>query len=231
MGANRLSSGSELLDGLLDGGYEKDIITTIYGPSGSGKTNLCMMCAIDVVKNGKKVIFIDTEGGFSISRLKQLTQKSQEVLESILFLKPTNFKEQKQAFENLKDQANEKIGLIIIDTISMLYRLELGKGEDSYNINRELGQQLAYLAEIVRKKGIPVLLTSQVYANFEDKNRVNLVGGDVLKYTSKCLIELQKAHSNKRKAVLRKHRSMAEGKEAIFEIIDAGIKEFTPNNI
>ena len=35
----KISSGIDFLDKLLEGGYDRDIVTTIYGPSGSGKTN------------------------------------------------------------------------------------------------------------------------------------------------------------------------------------------------
>ena len=53
----------------------------------------------------------------------------------------------------------------------MLYRLELGKSDDVYEVNRELGKQLCCLAEIARKKKILVLITNQVYSNFDEKFR------------------------------------------------------------
>ena len=56
----KISTGAVFLDKLLEGGYEKDIITTIYGPAGSGKTNLCILCAINTARLGKKVVYIDT---------------------------------------------------------------------------------------------------------------------------------------------------------------------------
>ncbi|MBW3023269.1 AAA family ATPase, partial [Candidatus Woesearchaeota archaeon] len=119
-----VSSGSAAVDKLLNGGYEKDVITTIYGPAGSGKTLLCLLAAISIAKT-KKVIYVDSEGGFSVMRLKQLTKEHKKVLDNMLFLKPTNFKEQKKNFEKLKNLVNDDIGLIIVDSISMLYRLEL----------------------------------------------------------------------------------------------------------
>jgi len=97
------------------------------------------------------------------------------------------------------------------------------KKEDSiHDINRELAQQVAWLTEIARKKNIPVLITNQVYANFDERDKVNIVGGDVLRYGSKCLIELQITPNNKRRAILRKHRSMSEN-ETVFEIRQEGI--------
>jgi len=219
----KISTGNNFLDKLLEGGYEKDIITTIYGPAGSGKTLLCLLALLKI--KDKKIVYIDTEGGFSIERLKQLSSDYKKVLDNILFLRPTTFKEQKNSFERLKDLINDKIGLIIIDTVSMLYRLELGKNEDIYGVNKELGQQLGYLNEITRKKKIPVLITNQVYADFENKNNVKIVGGDLLKYGSKCMIELQNGYKGVRKAILRKHRSIAEEKEIMFRIINKGIEK------
>ena len=111
----------------------------------------------------------------------------------------------------------------------MLYRLEIGKSDDIYNINRELGQQISYLTEIARKKNIPVLLTNQVYSNFDDKTRLNMVGGDILKYGSKCLIELTLDEvTRKRKAVLKKHRFLPENIEMEFKIEEKGVFQITP---
>ena len=56
---NKISTGAEFLDKFLEGGYENDVVTTIYGPSGSGKTNLCLVAAVKIVENGKKVCGIE----------------------------------------------------------------------------------------------------------------------------------------------------------------------------
>ena len=224
---NKIPTGSKVLDTMLDGGYENDVITTIYGPAGSGKTVLCLLCAINVARSGKKVVYVDSEGGFSLERLKQIashiSQDYEKILDKIIFLKPTSFAEQKKSFEKLKDIVNDKIGLIIVDTIAMLYRLELGKSEDVQDVNRELGKQISYLTEIARKKNIPVLVTNQVYTDFDNKDKVNIVGGDILKYGSKCLIELQITPNSNRRVILRKHRSLKEEKEILFKIVEGGI--------
>ena len=218
----KISSGCEMMDKLLDGGYESDVITSIYGPAGTGKTTLCLLASIQVSKT-KKIIFIDTEGGFSITRLSQLTPDYKSVIEKIFILRPTNFEEQRKAFEKLKAEVNEKIGLIVVDTVSNLYRAEYKK-EDIAETNRSLGTQLSVLVEIARKNKIPVLLTNQVYASFDDKSKINIVGGDLLNYRSKCLIELQSSHGSKRKAILRKHRSLPQ-REIVYEIKEQGLFE------
>jgi len=226
MEISRISTGSTVLDGLLDGGFEADTVTTIYGPAGSGKSNLCVITAASVVNSGKKVVYIDTEGGFSVERLKQIAPHSYEnIVDNIIFLKPMNFDEQRNSFGKLSRLVDENVGAIIVDTISMLYRLEIGKSDDVYTVNKDLGNQLQYLNEIARRKNIPVVVTNQVYSSFEERESIRMVGGDILKYGSKCWIELQKARKGIRRALLKKHRSIAEDRETVFRIIDAGIEE------
>ena len=224
---NKILTGSKILNEMLDGGYEKDVITTIYGPAGAGKTVLCLLCSINIAKDGKKIIYVDCEGGFSLDRLKQITSHInldyKKMLDNIIFLRPTSFEEQKKSFEKLKELVNDRIGLIVVDTIAMLYRLELGKNEDIQDVNRELGRQISYLTEIARKKGIPVLITNQVYTDFDDRDKVNIVGGDILKYGSKCLIELQITPNGNRRAIIKKHRSIQDEKEITFKIVEGGI--------
>ena len=220
----KCSTGVSFLDAFLEGGYDGDIITTIYGPSGSGKTNICLLAAVHMAATGKKVIFIDTEGGIAVERIKQICPQFEEVLERMIFLQPVNFEEQKASFETLKEVVNNHIGLIVVDSISMLYRLELGQSEDVYGVNSSLGKQIAYLVEIARRKNIPVLITNQVYSDFDNRDKVKMVGGDLLKYGSKCLLELQK-FSGCWGMTLRKHRSLPEGKEVAFKIVQKGVEE------
>ncbi len=232
----KISAGSYELNKWLYGGYEKDIITTIYGPAGSGKTNTCLMVTVSQAKKGNKVIYVDTEGGFSPERIKQIGGEDYEkILENILILNPTTFKEQKEAFNQLLKEITTGVSLIIIDGMTMLYRLELAEAKQKditkiKEVNSELAKQLRVLSEIARKKNIPVLVTNQTYGEYmseEDiksgKERRNMmVGGDILKYWSKCIIELQN-NRGRRKAILKKHRSLPE-KELNFEIINKGIR-------
>lgn len=235
---NKISTGSYDLNTWLYGGYETDIITMIAGGPGTGKTNFVILAACSQAKKGNKVIFIDSEGGFSSERIKQIVGKENlnKILEKILILNPTSFEEQKKDFIKLLGFIKKgDIGLIVIDGMAMLYRLELGdavrSGEDEKikEINREVAKQMRTLAEISRKQNIPVLITNQVYSEFlseEDLKKgvertTSIVGGDLFKYWSKCIIEL-KNERGKRKAILLKHRSLPE-KEIEFVIKNEGI--------
>ena len=227
----RISAGSYDLNKWLCGGYDKDIITTFYGGPGTGKTNFSLLAAVSQAKRGRKVIFVDTEGGFSSERVKQIVlagnngTEYKEVLKNILILKPTNFFEQKKTFSQLSKYLKEQISLIVVDGITMLYRLEFADARkkeitDIQDVNLELTKQMRQLAEISRKKNIPIIVTNQVY-NWDKE--IRMVGGDILKYWSKCLIEVTNERG-RRTAFLRKHRSLPE-KSLGFQIHNGGIRK------
>ncbi len=233
----RVSAGSFDLNKWLYGGYEAGVITMIAGPPGSGKTNFILLAVCSQAKKGGKVIFIDTEGGFSSERVKQIIGEGyEETLKNILLLEPKSFDEQRKIFQKLLERVKkEQISLIVIDGMAMLYRLELGDavklGESEFikGVNREIANQMRDLAEIARVQNIPILITNQVYKEFQSekdwrkgkKPEANIVGGDLFKYWSKCIIEL-KLDRDRRKAILVKHRSLPR-KELNFEIKNKGV--------
>jgi DNA repair protein RadB len=230
----KISTGSFDLNKWLYGGYEKGIITMIAGPPGSGKTNMSILVACSQAKKGNKVIFIDTESGFSSERVKQIVGENfEEILKNILLISPSNFDEQKKFFATLNNHLRkEQISLIVVDGMAMLYRLELGTAREENKvkeINSEVAKQMKLLAEISRKQDIPIIITNQVYQGFlseEDWKKgverdVNIVGGDLFQYWSKCIFVL-KNEKGKRRAILKKHRSLPE-KELDFEIRNEGI--------
>lgn len=224
----KISAGSYDLNKWLFGGYETDIVTVLYGAAGTGKTNFCILTAVSQAKKGNKVIYIDTEGGFSVERVKQLVAENgdyDEVLKNILLLKPTNFLEQKEAFKKLLEYLRKEVSLIVVDGMTILYRLDFAAArEKDFNemqkTNAELVRQMRTLAEISRKREIPVIVTNQVY-QWDDEKK--MVGGDILSYWGKCLIELVN-ENGKRTVYLRKHRSLPE-KSLDFQITNSGIKK------
>jgi DNA repair protein RadB len=137
--------------------------------------------------------------------------------------------EQKDIFNRLKDMISDKIGIIIVDTISMLYRVELG-GNKLYEINQELGKQLSYLLEIARKREIPCLITAQVYNDFDVPGNMKIVGGEIIKYSSKVLIEITIDERSNRTMILRKHPSLPESKIE-FKITQNGLEKIKKNFI
>lgn len=239
----RISTGSTELNSWLHGGYETGVMSVMYGPAGSGKTNFCLLAAVSQARKGKHVIYVDTEGGFSSERVKQIAgEQTEQVLEHLFLLTPTTFAEQKQAFEQLLKHVQRKdIGLIVVDGITMLYRLdaaaarvlermheekesanknERGKERGWQEVNAALVEQLRTLAELARKRDIPVLVTNQTYRWGEEER---MVAGDILRYWGKCQIELTQ-EGGRRVVHLRKHRSLPESSFP-FQIVHEGIRK------
>lgn len=219
----KFSTGSGVLDELLGGGYLSEQITTIYGAAASGKTTCCLLATIAFAKLGKKVIFFDTENGFNVERLKQLTPDYEKVLEQVSFLKADSFPDQKKKFEFLKEFfPNPKIGLIVVDTIGKHYRVDRSK--DIKTMNNEFADQIDILRELYKGNELVVLVTNQVYADLDNKDeeKVKIVGGEIVRNRSKTIIQLQKLHENKRKAILEKLSGSDKDKEIIFEIKEKG---------
>jgi len=212
-------------DEIFGGGILEKTLTQIYGPPASGKTNLCTIAAVNVALREKKVIFIDTEGGFSVERVKQISrEKTTLALKNILLIEPTTYEEQKTAIDGVEKMVNEKIRLVIVDSMTMLYRLEEANNIDGRQERQILfGRQLEILLRISRKFNIPVIITNQVYTNIET-NKISPVGGEILKYWCKVIIELeQEKNSTCRFAIMKKHKFIKEGQKNLFKIIDKGI--------
>ena len=201
------------LDKLLDGGIENDAITNVFGPAGSGKTNVAISTALQCLKT-KNVIYIDTEGSFSLDRFYQLGGDDKKA-RKITFIEPHTWEEQHNTVQNLESKINKNIGLIVVDSFVALYRLELDK-ENFQKINKQLATQYSILSRIARKDKIPVLVTNQVY-NVGDN--IELTSRTIARYWSKALIELKKLEKdNHRIAILRRHRSLGEGQKIEFVI-------------
>ncbi len=222
----KISAGSYDLNKWLYGGYEQGIATVLYGGPGTGKTNFCLLTAVSQAKKNKKVIYIDTEAGFSVERIKQLAkEETDRVLQNILVLKPTTFTEQKKVFETLSRHIKNEVSLIIVDSMTILYRLDFASARehdilDIQKTNTDFVRQMRTLTEIAQKRDLPILVTSQIY-KWEDTTKI--VGGDILAYWGKCLIELVNEHG-KRTAILQKHRHLPLA-QLNFQITNESIRK------
>lgn len=213
------------LDELLDGGIDKRTITQIYGPPGSGKTNISLNVAINVAKSGKKVIYVDTEGGISIDRIKQLAGDDfEQIAKNIVVFEPTSFHEQEEdlaLIESWLSSKSQEVELIVLDSAVALFRVE----EDKARSNN-LGKQMGKLSHLARTYDLAVLVTNQIYASFDEKSdEMSPVGGTILQYWSKVVIELKReSDSNQRIALLKRHKSRREGLAVHFLITNNGIE-------
>ncbi|MDY0386389.1 MAG: DNA repair and recombination protein RadB [Methanolobus sp.] len=219
----QLSSGCKPINELLGGGFEAGVVTQIYGEAGSGKTNLCLQLAVECVKTGKKVIYIDTEA-ISPDRFKQIAgENAKEIAQQIIIFEPHNFEEQYAAVKEIEKLILENIGLIIIDSATAFYRLELDQEESSIKTRRELANQIGFVHGIARKHKVVAVITNQVYSDITT-GKVRPIGGSSIEHISKTIIQLEKTGDGTRSAKLWKHRSLPEGGTCNFSITSEGVR-------
>jgi DNA repair protein RadB len=207
------------LDELLGGGIESKSITEIYGEAGSGKTNFCLQAARECANNGKKVVYIDSEG-VSSERLNQICKNydCKKTLANILFFNPSSFEEQEEMIKkamNIKD-----VELIILDTYNLLFRLN--QENDEKSAIRSLNRQITDLQIGSMKKNLYAIIAGQVYS--VDNDDVKPFAGRGIEHVAKTIIKLEKIGLGKRQATLMKHRSQPECKKAIFSINSQGLE-------
>jgi DNA repair protein RadB len=224
---NQKIQSNSSIDSMLGGGFEKGTITQIFGPPSSGKSNIALTLAVNVARNNKKVVYIDTEGGISIDRIKKISGPDfSNVANKIIVFEPTNFLEQNENLRSidiwLRKNHND-VDLIILDSAVALYRVDDMKPS---KLNKELGKQMGLLSKIARQYDVAVVVTNQIYSAIDEdgKDDIKAVGGTILQYWSKVIIQLERGEeTNQRIATLKRHRSIPEGKQAIFSITSRGI--------
>lgn len=193
--------------------FPKSKISMVYGASATGKTTLCIQLALDMAKE-KKVLFIDTEGGFSTERIKQMSSDFEKLLDNIIIFRVKDFDQQISFLENIEKVLQKKdFGLVIIDTLGMHYRKALQDGKPT-EVNQSVISNMRKLKHLADDFNIPVILTNQIYTNMEGENKH--IGGSMVKGFAKYIVELKK---EPRKACVIK----PEEKECFFEIDDSGL--------
>jgi len=214
-----LSLGCQPLDALLGGGLESGIITRVYGEAGSGKTNFCLQAARECVRSGKKVAYIDTEG-VSVERLRQICLDCdfKKILHDILFFSPSSFESQEQMIGDAI--ATKGIGLIVVDTITMFYRLNLEN--DREGGIRSFTRQVTNLQVAARGKDLLVIITEQVYT--DKAGEVKPFTNRDAEHMTKTILRFDRKGIGQREATIIKHRSQPEGKKACFRISAVGLE-------
>lgn len=204
----KIPTGCGEIDKFLGGGLPFNSVSLIYGEAETGKTTLAMQCAINCARQGYKTLFIDCDGTFSTRRLSQvISEKFKELTELIILMRPNDFSEQTAAVDRLTDFVTKNFGLIIIDTVTTLYRVEISESpEKTFKLNRELNREIALLAQVAKTRKIAVLITSQVHSFFHETYvSIEPVATRVLKFWADTIIAMKLTESPQIiKAILEK---------------------------
>jgi DNA repair protein RadB len=216
---NRISTGCSSIDDLLGGGIECGSVTMMYGEGGTGKTNICLQTAYNVARAGQKVAYVDTEG-LSADRIRQIF-RDESLIKELLVFQVNSFEEQSDRIQKVArlSVANDKIGLVVVDSVTMYYRLH----SDDMSVRNDFIKQTECLLNAARENGVAVLLTSQVYTNI-GSGSIEFLGGHALQHNAKTIVRLDKRTAGRRTAVIVKHRSIPEGRFANYRITETGIE-------
>jgi len=193
-GFGRLSTGSQVLDGVLGGGYEQGRISEAFGESNTGKTQLAMQAAVMASAKGWSSLFVDTESTFRPERVKEIAEArgvdAEAALERIIWVRARDVESQIEVVMTAGENPRVRSArLVVVDTVTKNFTLEFPGRERT---GRRQGALAAYLDAIALdaffNKRV-VLLTNRVAAvPREGASQVVDLGGLTLrKFVSKSL--------------------------------------------
>ncbi len=231
----KYSTGCKSMDLLLGGGFESGTVTQLYGEAGSGKTNICLQMAVQCAREGQGVIIIDSEG-LSTERFSQIAtahtndnETVETLAERIMLYQPHTFEQQSSCIKEIGKVIKEKadtsgVKLVVLDSTTLFYRLELDDERSAYL--KDLANQIATLLDNARRHDLVVIITNQVYMDVES-GELRPVAKFTLEYLTKVIVQLEKVPGmqGKRRAILKKHRSMPEETVCTFYITQRGIAD------
>jgi DNA repair protein RadB len=203
-----IPSRCEPLDRLLGGGFATGDLVVIYGEARTGKTTLVIQTAVEAARRGSKVLYIDIDHSFTHQRFTQLAgEDSGGVSEQILLFFPETFSAQTSLVENIENYLTATTRLVVVDTITSLYRVSLGSVERTFSLNRELNRQLAYLSEVAIRRKLVALLTSQVHTRMDFPfGRIEPVARRTLAHWPSTIIRLRNTADRSRKEIIVERR-------------------------
>jgi len=231
----RISTGSNALDGILGGGIETGAITEMFGEFGSGKTQLAHALCVNVIKKDPEavVVYIDTESTFRPERIKQFAEAAgldaESVLKNIKVARAYNSDHQMLLVEKIEELIKKqglKVKLVIVDSLTAHFRAEfIGRGTLAER-QQKINKHMHTLLKIADTYNLAVYVTNQVMARpdvfFGDPTAA--IGGHIVAHASTYRVYLRKGTKGTRVAKMIDSPNLPEA-EATFIIDENGIKD------
>ena len=232
----KITTGTNCLDTLFDGGLETQALTEVYGEFGCGKTQFAHTMSVMVQKPKDEgglegsVLYIDTENTFRPERIVSIAQAHgmdpEKVLDNIIVARAYNSAHQTLILEEAGPVIEENnVKLIVADSAVGLFRSEyLGRGTLS-NRQQKLNHFVHLLSRIAETYNCAAIATNQVMASpdvfFGDPTRP--IGGNVVAHTSTYRIYFKK--SGKKRIARMVDSPHHPEEEVIFALGEAGVMD------
>jgi len=208
----KLKTGT-LIDVMVGGGFEAGSSMLLFGEYGSGKTETCFTVAVLCPDT---VIYIDCEGSFKWSRIKEMCDSRdldyKVVFAKIKLFQPANWVELMMTLAQLPSPADEgigKIGVIIIDSLTKLFRGIEFAGRQELQVKQPPIRELMITGtEIAKAYECALIFTTQIYESpnasaFMPKwASFKAVGGASIEHQASYVMFLRRAQGNVRIARL-----------------------------
>ena len=155
-------TGLKKVDKFLSGGIPDGVIVDIFGENSTGKTQFLLQLSINSIKNGGRVLYLDTTGTFRPERIIQIQQQLDvnfDVLQQITVSRITNTSEQ---IKSLKHIQGNNFSLIVIDNITDLFSYEYQKKESTYQKNLIFMNYMHDLSNFAISNKIPIVVTNMI---------------------------------------------------------------------
>lgn len=211
----------------MGGGLPKGQVTLLYGVSSTGKTSLALQCAVVCARRKLKTIFIDSDNTFPVNRLAQIASDDLDHVSPLIFVsRPRTFYEQSLLIENLSYYVKD-VALVVLDSITSLYRLELELVDTTFILNRRLNWQTAHLVQAAKAHDLAVIVIGQVRSVITEKGdkRMEPVATRVLKFWAQNILRLRPSEKPAlRQALVEKHFEVNHtGELCLFALDEKGI--------
>lgn len=216
-----MSTGCPAIDSVMGGGMSRGEIALFFGERGSGKTSLAFQSMVTAARRGLKATMLYTEGRAPVERLMEIAGPSwPSVGDRCYLLDVKTYEEQDSILEGLQSQIPPGTALLIVDTITSLYRAKLGEHNENISINKSFNRQLALLKTAAKEMGLFVLLTSDVRAQLNSLD-VLPVAYRILGYWADRSVRLEKLTGSVRKATATKPPSKGD---ALIKVTQLGLE-------
>lgn len=224
MAGEPISTGCGALDALLSGGFRRGRVHLLYGEAATGKTTIAIAAALNHLRRdpGAVAYYVDSDHKLTSERLSQIAGTPVRGVRRLLLWRPVSFRQQARVIEDLHYRAGSG-DMVVVDSVTGLYRVETGGPERTFRANKELNRQLALLVEMTRTGGTATVLTGQVRSVMDETDDVEPVAPRLLRFWSDVIIRLDSLPApGFRQAAVEKP---VGGDATVIRITERGVEE------